>query len=234
MKKYIKDILNMEYNDFIKFTKKENVSQFQTILSEMSKEANKRIGELKSSNIGRFSPAYTNLREQGIYKFKPYKKIYNKSWDKKENAGMWKDKRNQLLEEFSTMKQFLEAKSSTLSGWNQIRSKISKRLGTTKMFKSSYSSKRSANYWMKKEEQFWKLYNKLVDELGGLISQLDSKRVQKMLSKISRNRHFRDSDEDIQLAMRDYLDALYDAKEKRYKLNDAEFIENEVRLMYGK
>lgn len=224
MKKYIKDILNMNYNDFIKFTKKENVNQFQTILSEMSREANKRIGELKSSNVGKFSPAYTNLREQGIYKFKPYKRI---------STTNWKEKRNQLMEEFTTMKKFLESKSSTLSGWNQIRSKIGRRLKTTNMFKSNYTSKRSANKWIKKEENFWKLYNKLVDEYGGIISQLDSKKIQKMLYKIMNNKNFRNSDDDIQSALEDYINQLYMAKQKGYKLKDAEFIENEVRLMYG-
>lgn len=215
-----KDIMKMEYNDFLKFTTKENFPQFKTILQAMSKEANRRIRELKASPIGKYSPAYKHLREdEGISKFKPYKRISTK-------------KRNELIHEFSTMKKFLEAKSSTTKGWNQVRSRIGKRIKTTGMFKTEFKSKRQASYWIKKEESFWSLYNKLVDEYGSIISQLDSKRIQKVLARIQRLRNIGNNDEIVQEAMEDYINRLYLAKQNGYKMRDDEFIENEVRLKY--
>ena len=219
-KKIIKDILNMDYNDFMKFTKKENFSQFKTILQTLSQEANKRIKELNSDPIGKFSPAYKHLREdEGIKSFKPYKRISTK-------------KRNELIHEVTVMKEFLRAKSSTLSGWNKIRSKIQKRLKSSNMFKSTYKNKSQASYWIKKEERFWDLYNKLVDEFGGIITNLDSKKIQKMLTKIMNIKGMKNNDDLIQEAMEDYIDKLYRAKAKGYKISDAEFIEKEVKLKY--
>ena len=215
-----KDIMKMEYNDFLQFTKKENFPQFKTILQAMSKEANRRISELKASPIGRYSPAYKHLREdEGISKFKPYKRISTKN-------------RNELIHEFSVMKKFLEAKSSTTKGWNQVRSRIGKRIKTTGMFKTEFKSKRQASYWIKKEERFWSLYNKLVDEYGSIITQLDSKRIQKVLAKIQRLRNIGNNDEVVQEAMEDYINKLYLAQQNGYKMNDVAFIENEVRLKY--
>ena len=192
----------------------------------MSKEANRRIAELKASPIGRYSPAYKHLREdEGISKFKPYKRISTK------NKPFIKV-RDDLIHEFSVMKKFLEAKSSTTKGWNQVRSKIGKRIKTTGMFKTEFKSKRQADYWIKKEERFWRLYNKLVDEWGSIISQLDSKRIQKVLSKIQRLRNIGNNDDVVQEAMEDYINKLYLAKERGYKMSDDEFVENEVRLKY--
>ena len=186
----------------------------------MSKEANRRISELKASPIGKYSPAYKHLREdEGISKFKPYKRISTKD-------------RNKLIHEFSTMKKFLEAKSSTTKGWNQVRSRIGKRIKTTGMFKTEFKSKRQASYWIKKEERFWSLYNKLVDEYGSILTQLDSKRIQKVLAKIQRLRNIGNNDEVVQEAMEDYINKLYLAKQNGYKMRDDEFVENEVRLKY--
>ena len=221
-KKIINDILNMDYNDFVNFIKKENYPQFKTILQTMSQEANKRIKELNSDPIGKFSPAYKHLREEeGIKSFKSYKRISSK-------------KANQLLHEYSVMKDFLKAKSSTLSGWNRIRSKIQKRLKSTNMFKTTYKNKSQASYWIKKEERFWDLYNKLVDEYGGVITDLNSKRVQKMLTKIMNIRGMKNNDDLIQKAMEDYIDKLYKAKQRGYKIDDAEYIENEIKLNFRK
>lgn len=215
-----KDIMKMSYNEFLTFTRKENFSQFKTILQAMSNEANRRIAELKTSPIGKYSPAYKHLKEdEGITKFKPYKRISTKD-------------RNQLIHEFTTMKKFLEAKSSTSKGWNQIRNRIGKRLKTSGMFKTEYKSQRQAKYWIKKEERFWTLYNKLVDEYGGIISQLDSKRIQKMLKRIQSLRSIGNNDDIVQEAMEDYINKLYLTQQRGGKMRDALFIEKEVKLKY--
>lgn len=220
MANYIKDILNMDYNTIIQLTKKENFDQFKTILTRMGKTANRRIKTLKSTDIGQFSPAYQNLKDAGITKF-DISKI-----EKATSSDTGK-----LLHEYSVMKKFLESKTSRLSGWNAVRSGIRKRIKSKNLFKKEFRSKRQATYWINREKKFWKMYNKLVDEYGGIISQLDSDKIQKMLNKIQSLRNIGKSDDVVQDAMETYIDELYKAKQKGYKLNDDAFVD-EVKIKY--
>ena len=220
MANYIKDILNMDYNTIIQLTKKENFDQFKTILERMGKTANRRIKTLKSTEIGQFSPAYQNLKDVGITKF-----------DIKKIEKATSDDTGKLIEEYTILKKFLSAKTSRLSGWNAVRSGIRKRIKSKKLFRQEFKSKRQATYWINREKRFWKLYNKLVDEYGGIISQLDSDKIQKMLNKIQSLRKIGKSDDIVQDAMNTYVEELYKAKQMGYKLNDDAFVD-EVKIKY--
>ena len=241
-KQYLKDLINMDYETLINLAKKENINQFKSVLTTMINSANRRIRTLKKSPIGEFSPAYKKLKDAGIdvfkkeitYKADKIKKQKSKtiSLDKATSKDTGK-----MLEMYSNLKQFLSAKTSKLQGWQKARSEVKKRVGAKQMFQREYKSKRSASYWINKEKKFWRLYNKLVDEFGGVISQLDSDRIQTMLYKIQTMRIKGKTDVMIQQVMEDYITKLNNAKNKNLKVDDADFIkqvEEEFVIPYGK
>ena len=176
-KNTVNDLINMDYNAFVQLTKKENIENLKSVVTQMVKVANRRINNLNKSEIGKFSPALQSLKSAGIKKFstKGIKSITSKDV-------------NKLVKQYSTLKSFLSAKTSTISGWNRVRSQIAKRTGATKLFQKEYKSQRSATIWHNREKRFWKLYNQLVDNYGGIITQLDSDRIQQMLMTIQNSK----------------------------------------------
>lgn len=219
-KQILKDLINMDYESLINLSKKENINMFKSVLEHMLKASNRRINTLLKSDVGKFSPALKSLRDAGIDKF-------DTSFVR--NATT-KDV-GKLLNLFSTSRQFLKAKSSRLQGWNKIRNQVKERLGSKKLFSTDYKSKRQAIYWINREKKFWGLYNKLVDEFGGIITELDSKRIQKMLYKIQSMKVKGKTDEFIQGAMEQYIDNLYNAKMNNIRFRDEDF-EEELRIKF--
>lgn len=219
-KQVLKDLINMDYDTLMNLAKKENLDVFKSVLTHMAQASNRRIKTLEASPIGNFSPALKSLKDSGIEKFDVnfIKKATSKETGK-------------LLNQYSNMKQFLSAKTSKLQGWQAVRKQIANRTGAKKLFQREYKSKRSATYWTNKEKRFWKLYNKLVDEFGGIIQQLDSTKIQKMLYKIQSMKKVGKSDDLIQETMEDYINELYKAKQKGLKFSDSNF-EDEIRLTY--
>ena len=223
MANYIKGILKMDYDTLLDLTRKENFSQFKSVLNQMAKTANRRINELNKSDIGKYSPALKSLNNAGIQKFNL------KDIEKATSSDTGK-----LLHEYATLKRFLSAKSSTVRGWNKIRGKVATRTGATKMFGTSYKSKRSATYWHNREKRFWDIYNKLVDEYGGILTQLDSNKIQAMLNRIQSIKSIKKSDDKIREVMEKYVTDLYEhvnAGGKASDFNDDAF-EEEIRLSY--
>ena len=217
----IKDIINMSYNDIVELTKKSNAGKLQDVLVKMARVATSRINKLTKSEIGKFSPAYLKLKETKLNLSKYMLKTPNLK-----NTG-------KMLQDYTIMKNFLKAKSSTLGGWNKIRTKTAERIGTTKLFKTEFKSKRQATYWINKEKKFWKAYNHLVDEYGGIISQLDSEKIQKMLYKVQNMKYKGKTDDDVVMTMEKYIDELYKAKQKGRLLDDDAFVK-EVRINFKK
>lgn len=217
----IKDIINMAYNDIVDLTKKSNAGKLQDVLVKMASVTTSRINKLTKSEIGKFSPAYLKLKETKLN--------LNKYGVKAPNL---KDT-GKMLQDFTIMKNFLKAKSSTLGGWNKIRTKTAERIGTTKLFKTEFKSKRQATYWINKEKKFWKAYNQLVDEYGGIITQLDSVRIQKMLAKIQSLKYKGKTDDDVTIAIEKYIDELYKATLKGRVLDDDAYVK-EVRINFRK
>ena len=219
----LKDIINMPYESLINLSKKENTEYLKSAVKYLTQSANRRIKTLLESPVGSFSPAYKKLKDAGMTKFDV--RWLNKATSK--DTG-------KLLEQFSEVKKFLQAKTSTISGWQKVRNQIAKRTGSKKLFQKEYKSKRSASYWTNKEKKFWNLYNKLVDEFGGIITELDSDRIQKMLYKIQNFKGIRKDKDDafIQGVMENYIDELYRAKVNGRLFNDYEF-EEEYRIKFN-
>lgn len=225
----VKKLLDMDYNTVVKFFKNENRSQFESIVTSMAKTANRRISELVKDDVGKYSPAYQILLKGGTSKF-----------NVKEIPSL---EHNDLVSLYSTVKNFLKAKSSTLKGWQKIRRNIGTRTGAKKLFATEYKSQRSQTLWRNREKRFWDLYNKIVDNYGGIVSQLNSNKIQEMLSKIQTQRNQAKTDEDISKAIMTYIDNIYrdtnlrDNEEysKQYldALKDESFME-EVRIAYDR
>lgn len=232
----VNDLLNMDYNVLVELTKGENRSQLESVVKTMTRASNKRLRELSKSEIGVYSPAYMNVIDSG-------KKRFSENYSKMSH--------NELLHQYAETKKFLSAKSSTLKGWNQIRSSIrnrmstnkatgevdTKRLKKNKMFRESYKSERSAKIWHNREQRFWKLYNRLVNEYGAILSQLDSDRIQEILMTVQLQRNKASTDDDIIQAMNVlvqnlYYDSKYDVDKFLEDIKTVEGME-EVRLAYG-
>lgn len=217
-KNVLKDLINMDYESLMNLSKKENLDSFKSVLTHMVKGANRRINTLLKSPTGSFSPAYKALKDTN------YKKLginFIKNATSKDTG--------QLLHLFSVTQRFLKAKSSTLRGWDAIRGGVKKRLGASKMFSKTYTSKSQAYYWRAKEKKFWKLYNQLVDEYGGIITELDSDRIQKMLYRIQTMKIKGKDDDFIRSTMEEYIDKLYRANQKNQRFMDDDF-EDEIRI----
>ena len=222
MPNYVKDLINMDYNRIVELSKKENIGSLKSVVTSLANTANRRIRELTKDEIGKYSPAYKILTDSGTNKFN-VKEIQNLN-------------STQLVEEYNTLKRFLKAKTSTLSGWKRVRKAIGTRTGAKKLFGTERKSARSAKLWMNREKRFWSLYNKLIDNYGGIISQLNSNQIQEVLSKIQLSRNQARTDDEISQAITVYVENLYrDANFSEQAFLDAlkteEFMD-EVRLAY--
>lgn len=220
----VNKLISLDYNQIVQLSKAENVESLKSVVTSLAKTANRRISTLLKDEIGVYSPAYKILKDSGTDKFN-VKEIQNLT-------------STQLVEEYNTLKKFLKAKSSTLRGWKTIRTAIGKRTGAKKLFGAERKSARSAKIWMNREKRFWDLYNKLVDNYGGIISQLNSNKIQEVLSKIQLTRNQAKTDDDISKAITVYVDKLYYDKEFNEKafldaLKTEDYME-EVRIAYGK
>lgn len=224
MPNYVKNLINMDYNTIVELSKRENIGSLKSVVTSMANTANRRINTLLKDPIGQYSPAYKILTESGTNKFS-IKKIDDMN-------------STQLVEEYNTLKRFLKAKTSTLRGWKTVRKAIGKRTGARKLFATERKSSRSAKLWINREKRFWSLYNKLVDNYGGIISQLNSNQIQEVLSKIQLRRNQARTDEDISKAITVYVDSIYrDSHFDESKFLDALKDENymeEVRIAYDK
>ena len=133
-------------------------SNLANITSRLVSTANRRIKQLGKTEIGRISPAYqraTKMSKSGLFSVK------GRNW-------------NDLLNTLKETKEFLSSETSTVKGWQNVRSQIEANLGGE--LSSVYKSKK-----------FWKAYRKLSELNGGIMarkgstSRLSSDRVQKML-----------------------------------------------------
>ena len=218
----IEKLINMDYNAIVNLSKTENVENLKSVVSSLARSANIRITKLTKDEVGKYSPAYKSLVDSGIKRF---------------NEKQIKDMTStQLVEQYNTLKRFLKAKTSTLKGWKEVRKAIGERTGAKKLFATERKSARSAKLWQNREKRFWDLYNKLVNNYGAIISQLDSNRIQEMLSKVQLSRNQAKTDDDISEAMIVYIDNLY----KDRSFSDQAFIDalkteeymEEVRIAY--
>lgn len=218
----IEKLINMDYNAIVELSKTENVENLKSVVSSLARSANIRITKLTRDEVGKYSPAYKSLVDSGVNRF-----------NEKQIKSMTS---TQLVEQYNTLKRFLKAKTSTLKGWKDVRKAIAERTGAKKLFATERKSARSAKIWQNREKRFWDLYNKLVNNYGAIISQLDSNRIQEMLSKVQLSRNQAKTDDDISEAMIVYVDNLYRDRNFSDKafvdaLKTEEYME-EVRIAY--
>lgn len=219
----LKEAIDISYDDFMNLTKAENFNDLKNVVLVMAKGANRRINTLRSDTIGQYSPALLHLEKNGY-----------KNFNVKNIESMTPASRNELLKTYTQLKAFLEAKSSRLGGWKSIRNQIAKRTKSTKLFRNQFKSERSAKIWLNREKQFWEVYNKLTDEYGGILTQLNSDRIQTMLSKVQRKTGLKKDDDTILAVMNDYIDQLYNKKQNRKVMNDKLYVSSlEIRYDNG-
>lgn len=222
-KKTVDALIDMDYNALVKLSRSENRDMLESVVRQMTGVANRRINNLMKEPIGKYSPALKPLHDAGMEKFTT-KRLKTAST-------------SELMHQYSQLKKFMKAKSSTISGWKEIRKNISERTGAKKLFQTDFKSERSAKIWHNREARFWKLYNKLQDNYGGVLTELDSNRIQEVMQKVQTMKNQAKSDEDISMAMTVYIDNLY--RDRNFSdeaflnaLKSEEYME-EVRIAYA-
>lgn len=118
---------------------KMNEQELRQAVSILASTANKRLKRLSNKQMGTSSPAYQSAQ----------KRAYQGSAGGK--FGTKGKNRNQLLNEFKAIKNFLESKTSTVTGWTKYRADVAQKIG------GSFTSE-------EQEKEFWRNYRKL-DEL---------------------------------------------------------------------
>ena len=128
----VQNILNMSPVDVNRLTEQE----LRKAVSILSSAANKRLKRLSLKQMGTSSPAYQSAQ----------KRSYEGSAGGK--FGVSGKNRNQLLNEFKAVKNFLEAKTSSVKGWSKYRASVAQKIG------GSFSNE-------EQEREFWRNYRKL-------------------------------------------------------------------------
>lgn len=147
----IEDILEMDLYGLDTPTTK-------AVASRMVSAVNKRLRRLAKSEEGRQSPTYINFVKRGGNFFSIREKNLN-----------------QVRETIKEMRNVLNSKTSSLSGWKKIRQKRKKRL------ELNFNIKMSNDNWNKA----WEIYNKALENGGmknvlkNLSSEYPSKELQK-------------------------------------------------------
>lgn len=148
-------ILNMDWEQLNSLSE----SEMKQITSRLVSASNKRIKRLEKTTMGTSSFAYQKVESRGK-KFSVRGKNLN-----------------QVKQEFKLAKQFLQYKTSTVSGWKKYRSKMEKRV-SGETYGESQQWKDAT--WKK----FWKVYRRFEETNGGTFKKGDSDRIQQMLHEI--------------------------------------------------
>lgn len=135
----IKNEGQFKYTDFKKI-KMHELARMGRVLRE---EAFRRADEFEKSGLPN-SPAYSRLEERNIYWVRDRKKL--------NPIGATKDDViNYIIESLT----FLDDETSTVQGWENVISKLSKKTGVEESY---YKDKN-------KSEVFWNLYNQVIEYL---------------------------------------------------------------------
>lgn len=184
--KSINDIMNIDPLDLMKMSSKE----LRTVTNRLVSASNKRIRRLEKTEMGRTSPAYINYAQK---RGKPFS-------TRGKNV-------NQLRNEFAQAQSFLSKKTSTLSGWKDVREDVESRLG------GSMTNTQS--------KKFWKAYRELEERTGGFLDKnyggktnRTSDRIQKMLYETFSEKGWRTKRSDIIETMKERYDELYEEEQK--------------------
>lgn len=176
--------LNMSYSDII-HNLYNNATEMKYATKLLSKEFNKTLKELRSHPLGEFSPAYQQIQAKGIKRL-PTNKVYDLN-------------PNDVMKQFWVSRNYLKSATGNLEGFLSYRQNISDRLGgrvytsNDEILKKIMKAERDEENRKKKierikrkqertEKKFWKIYDRLVSEFGGIIKEQASNSAQEMLS----------------------------------------------------
>jgi len=202
----IQQILKIDPNDIAKM----NRSDLARIVRPLVSASNKRIRRLQASETGRMSPSIAPESMTGGKQF-----------------SIRGQNLNQLRNSYAKMKQYLNNRTSSLTGFKAYRNEVSKRIGG----KLSYEQ----------EKQFWETYNKLREQNhSGLFNTLSSSQIQKKLYRTYQTKKFNIDDiqnltaqersdlaDAVMLNMNKKMNTMYNQKIKRQSSN-AKFFELSV------
>lgn len=151
----ISDIVSMDWERLNKLSEKD----LRSLTNRLVSASNKRIRRLEKTEFGKYSYAYQKVEQRGRM-FSTRGKTFN-----------------QLKQEFKLVKQFIEYKTSTISGWTKFRKDMEKRVsGAT----YGESQNWSEDTWKK----YWEVYRKAEENHGGSFAKGDSDKLQKEIYSI--------------------------------------------------
>ena len=151
----IKDIMGMDWETLNKMSTKD----LKAVTSRLVSASNKRIRSLEKAPRGRYSYAYKTIEDRG------------------RNFSVRNKNVGQVKQEFKLAKKFLEMKTSTRKGWEEVRTDMEKRV-------SKYTYGESQTWSERTWERYWEVYRKTEEIHGGSYTKGDSARVQQKLYKI--------------------------------------------------
>ncbi len=144
----LSDILNMDWSDLNAFTAKE----LKQLTSRLVSAANKRVRNLKKSELGTSSPAYQTVAKRG--------RLFSV---KGKNV-------NQVRNEFKLVSNFLKMKTSTVSGWKSYQKDVADKM--------KRASGIDINKWSNvNKSKMWAVYRKFEELHGGEFKKGDSDRI---------------------------------------------------------
>lgn len=193
-KQISQDILNLTWEQLGKMNRRELAKTTSILVSS----ANKRIRRLEKSEYGKYSPAYKNISSKGrLFSVKG------------------KDL-NQLRNEYANVSEFLKMKTSSLSGWREVRKRIEREIGVM-------DSKQSKRFW----EAYRRLQetNNIVDKSHR--SNLTSDRIQRMLYKSFSQQSKYTTNTNIIKQMEDRIEKVYEKGNINPYFNIDEFLDDE-------
>lgn len=174
------NVTGMSIQDITRLTpdklNKLNATDLKKISSRLVSASNKRIRRLKSKELN--TPSLQNIARGQEFSIKG-------------------KTRNQVLNTFKQMKNFLTAKTSTISGARKVQKEFVERIGLNQPMNKTQTKK------------FWKVYDKLVTQNGGIIKQMKSSdQLQSYLASMIKSKS-RISQKELMSRLNKRLDELY-------------------------
>lgn len=175
----IQDIMNLSWEQINTMGDVE----LKQITSRLVSASNKRIRRLEKSTRGKSSFAYQTVEDRGRM------------------FSVRGKNTNQVRQEFKLAKNFLNMKTSTVTGWKKYRKETEDRL-------VSATDGESLNWKDGTWKKFWKVYRRFEEVHGGTYKKGDSDRIQKMLTEIMNSNDKRKSADSFQRMLDDEYESM--------------------------
>lgn len=184
----VNEYLNISPNDLMKMTRKE----LADVVSTLASAGNKRLRRLEQSELGKESFAYQNV-QKSVRK------------GDKANFSVKGKNLNQLRNEYKNVANFLNQKTSSVTGWKKELKKIKERIRKKDISAGELS-------------HFFKLYRKLEELNPSVIQSYGSTESQQLLSQTLKENPD-SNDEDILEKMEENFTKIYEEKQ-RFMMSD--------------